>query len=148
MEEIIKFAEKEDIKAIVVLSKNFEEELCCNGIKADNEEFFKDKKIVVVKLNNEIVGYCYGNEEIKGRDTSFFKKGQKSFYLEEIYIKPEFRNKKLGDKMFSFIQDYAKSISCELLETTAVSKDYKKLLKFYIDKQDMQFWSANLIKKI
>lgn len=144
----IKFAEKQDIFDIASLSRKFANEQSCNGIKADDENYFASKKVVVAKIQGSIVGYCYGEVEIKKRDTTFFTKGCKSFYLEEIYITPEFRNKDIGKQLFEFIENYAKSLKCEILETTAVSKEYKKLLKFYIEKNNMQFWSANLIKKL
>ena len=76
------------------------------------------------------------------------KKGQKSFYIEEIYIDKKYRNSGVGLKLFEFIENYAKQNNCDLLETTAVSKDYEKLLNFYIKKLNMNFWSANLIKKL
>ena len=144
----IKFAQKKDINDIVKLSKKFEDEHCCNGIKADNEMFFATKKVVIAKIESEIVGYCYGEVEMKTKATSFFEKGIKFFYLEEIYVSPKFRKKGIGKLLFEFIENYAKSLKCEILETTAVSKDYKKLLKFYIESNNMQFWSANLIKKL
>lgn len=143
----IKFAEEQDFSCIAKLSKDFEDEQSCNGIKADAEGFFADKNIAVAKNGNKIVGYCYGSVETKERNGSFFKKGQKVFYIDEIYISPKFRSKNIGTKLFKFIENYAKSLGCEILETTAVSKDYKNLLKFYIDKMDMMFWSASLFKK-
>lgn len=148
MEIIIEFAKEEDLSAIAALSKAFEEEQCCNGIVADKENFFATKKVVIAKVEEKLIGYCYGEEEIKQRNTTFFKKGQKSFYLEEIYIDKKYRNKKIGTKLFNFIENYAQKIGCEIIETTAVSKDYQKLLSFYIDKLNFNFWSASLIKKL
>ena len=144
----IEFAYENELENIEQLSKEFELEDCCNGIIADSKEDLLKKNIVVAKVDGEIIGYCYGSEEIKNRDTSFFKKGQKSFYIEEMYIKPQYRNKRIGTLLFNFIQDYAKSLGCELLETTAVSKDYEALLNFYINNMNMEFWTASLIKKI
>ena len=144
----INFAKKEDICDIVMLSNEFAKEQCCNGIKADDENYFASKKVVVAKVEGNVVGYCYGEVETKKKDTSFFKKWTKSFYLEEIYISPEFRNKDIGKLLFEFIENYAKQLKCKILETTAVSKDYKRLLNFYIEDNNMEFWSANLIKKL
>lgn len=136
------------IDEIINLSKHFEDEKCCNGIISDDEDFFKNKKIVVALCDGKVVGYCYGETEIKQKSTSLIKKGQKVFYLEEIFIAKEFRNRKVGSMLFNFILNEAKKKKCAFLETTAVSKDYKNLLSFYIDKMDMIFWSANLVKKI
>lgn len=144
----IEFAKEEDLVVIASLSKEFEEEHCCNGIKADDVDYFKTKKVAVAKIDDEIVGYCYGVVETKEKDTSFYKKGEKSFYIEELYIAPNYRNINIGKKLFDFIETYAKSLGCKILETTAVSKDYKKLLRFYIEKNNMNFWSASLLKKI
>jgi len=144
----IEFAKNEETIFIEQLSKDFESEQCCNGIVADARDDLINKDIVVAKVDGCIVGYCYGVVEIKKNNTSFFKKGQKSFYIEEIYLMPQYRNKNIGSKLFTFIQNYAKSLGCEILETTAVSKDYESLLNFYINKMDMKFWSASLIKKL
>lgn len=144
----IKFAEKQDFKQIAKLSQDFEKENCCNGIKADPAEFFIDKNVVVAKQDNKVIAYCYGVVEIKTKNTSIYKKGQKSFYIEEIFVEAKFRSKNVGKQLFEFIENYAKSLNCQILETTAVSKDYKKLFNFYINKMDMNFWSANLYKSL
>ena len=144
----ISFAEKDDLCNIAKLSKNFEDEKCCYGIVSDSEEFFADKNVIVAKDDDTVIGYCYGSVSTKTRNTSFFTSGQQSFYIEEIYILKNYRNKQIGAKLFAFVEDYAKSLGCEILETTAVSKDYQRLFNFYINKMNMQFWSANLIKKI
>lgn len=144
----IEFASKNELVFVEQLSKEFEAEQCCNGISADTKKELSKKNIIVAKVDGDIIGYCYGIIETKKRDTSFYKKGQKSFYIEEIYIKSKFRSQNIGAMLFDYMQNYAKSLKCELLETTAVSKDYKSLLNFYIEKMNMNFWSASLIKKI
>lgn len=145
---IIEFAESGELNDIAELSKKFESEKCCNGIVADNKEFFSDKKVAVAKIDGSIVGYCYGTFEIKEKDSSKFKKGQKSFYIEELFVDKQFRNNEIGRTLFRFMENYAKENCCDLIETTAVSKNYKSILSFYIDKLDMEFWSAEIIKKL
>lgn len=104
--------------------------------------------MAVAKVDDKIVGYCYGKFEITNKNTSIFKKGQKLFYLEELYVDAQYRNNEIGQSLFLFIEQYAKENDCELIETTAVSKDYKSLLSFYIDKLNMEFWSAEIFKKL
>lgn len=144
----IGMANTNDIPCILKLCKDFERESCCNGIVAATKEELQNKDVFMIKADEKLVGYCYGYVEIKNRDTSFYKTGQNVFYLEEIFIAPDFRSKNLGSKLFKFVEKHAENIGCDFLETTAVSKDYKKLLKFYIDDLNMQFWHASLIKKI
>ena len=61
----IEFAEKKDMCYIVKLSREFFNEQCCNGIKADDENYFASKKVVVAKVEGNVVGYCYGDVETK-----------------------------------------------------------------------------------
>ena len=102
----------------------------------------------LIKDNNEIIGYAFGHIEIENKDKSYVKKNQKSFSIEEIYIIEKFRNKGYGKQMVKYIENFAKKHDCENLHIVAVSKNYKKLLKFYIEELDFLFWSAFLTKKI
>ena len=74
--------------------------------------------------------------------------GEKYFYLEEIFVLKDFRNMKIGENLFKFAEDYAKREGCKTMRLSAVSKNYNKLLKFYIEHLNMEFLSAYLIKKI
>lgn len=144
----IQFNDKKYLNEIVMLSKAFEDEGCCNGVVRDNLEFLSTKNIAVAIYREKVIGYGYGIIEIKDKSTSYYNKNDKIFYLEEIYISKEYRNKKVGSKLINFLVEYAKSNGCKYFETCAVSKKYKKLLKFYIKKVDMQLYSARLIKKL
>lgn len=147
MEEIyITTNSKNDAKNLVKLSKEFEEEKCCYGITADNIDYFSKKSVICAKIDNEIVGYCYGTFENKFLDTSFYNKGDKSFYIEEIFVTKKYRDKNIGQKLFNFAEKYAKDNGCKVIELTAVSKNYTKLLSFYIEKLNMNLWSAKLVK--
>jgi len=149
MQEIkIRFNYKEEAMIIADLSKRFAEENSCNGVVAENQDFFENLKVVVAVAEGEIIGYCYGNIEKEERNRSFAKRNDLFFYLEEIYVIPEYRKDGVGQKLFNFIENYAKKEGCKTLRLSAVSKDYKRLLSFYIDKLNMTFWSAYLIKNI
>lgn len=142
------FAEKKDLKKVSELSKQFECENCCNGIIADNEEYFENKIVAICKIDNDIVGYVCGEVCVQQKNVSYSKQGDKFFELDEIYIVPNFRNKGIGKQMFEFFENYAKQNGCLSLRLNAVSKNYKSLLKFYIEYMQMNFHSAYLIKPL
>ena len=145
---IIRFFENNELTAIAKLSKAFANENCCNGIVADNVDYFRDKKVAVVIDNGEIIGYGYGTFDLSKKNKSYIRKNEKLFYIEEMYVVKNKRNLGVGIKLFQFLEDYAKTNGANIIELNAVSKDYNKLLNFYIKKLNMNFLSAYLYKKI
>ena len=145
---IIKIATKEQLKDVAKLSEMFANENCCNGIVADSKDYYLDKTVAVAVVNNEIVGYAYGKFETSKKNKSYVLKGEKIFYLEEMYILPEKRNLHIGEQLFNFLENYAQNQGASAIELNAVSKSYLKLLDFYINKLNMTFLSAYLYKKI
>lgn len=145
----IKFANSNDEREQVAkLSKAFAEEGICNGVVADDYEFFKSCDVVVAKENNTVVGYAYGDIIKEKKGHSYAKKGARVFSLEEMYIFPEFRSKGIGKKLFKFLENYAHENKCDIIELCAVSKNYERLLRFYIQELDMTFWNAFLYKRL
>ena len=145
---IIRFSENNELTEIEKLSNAFANENCCNGLVADNVDYFKDKKVAVVIDNGEIIGYGYGTFELSTKNKSYIRKNEKLFYIEEMYVVPTKRNLHLGEKLFNFLESYAKEQGAVVMELNAVSKNYLKLLNFYINKLNMSFLSAYLYKKI
>ena len=64
------FAEKKDLKKVSELSKQFECENCCNGIIADNKEYFENKIVAICKIDNDIVGYVCGEVCVQQKNFS------------------------------------------------------------------------------
>ncbi|MBO7528100.1 MAG: GNAT family N-acetyltransferase [Clostridia bacterium] len=144
----IKFAQNQDLNNVAELSKMFASENCCNGIVADPKDYYLDKVIAIAIDDDQIVGYAYGNFEMAKKNKSYVNKDDKIFYLEEMYVVPSKRNLHLGEKLFNFLESYAKEQGAVVMELNAVSKNYLKLLNFYINKLNMSFLSAYLYKKI
>lgn len=144
----IRFCNEKEIEKLVYLSEAFEQEDCCNGIIADSYEYFVNKKVAVCLVNNEIIGYCYGSIDKEDKLRSYSNVGDMIYYLDEMYVSPRYRNCGVGKKLFEFVEKYAKENNCKTIRLNAVSKDYKRLLTFYIDELGMSFWSAFLVKNI
>ncbi len=144
----IRFNHKNECREIAALSKMFEAESCCNGIVADKEDYFFDKKVAVCVYNNQIIGYAYGEMDTEDKNRSYAKVGDKYFYLDEIYIAKQYRRMCVGEKLYKFLEDYAISQGAKTIRVSAVSKDYNKILNFYINKLGLTFWSAFLVKPL
>lgn len=145
----IKFASNnEERQQVAKLSKAFTDEGICNGMIADDYEFFKSCDVVVAVENNKVVGYAYGDIIKEKNDHAYAKKHERVFNFEEMYILPEFRNKGIGKKLFTFLEDFAQENNCDLVELCAGSKDYERLLRFYTQELGMTFWNAFLYKRL
>ena len=144
----IRMASKADLKEVTRLCANFAKEGCCNNIVADNEEYFEGKIVWVGEKEHQIVAYAYGNIEKEENKRSYAKPGDSFFELEEIYVSPQYRDEGVGQRLFREIEAFAKHNGAKTLRLNAVSKDYKSLLKFYIDMLGMEFISAYLVKKL
>lgn len=144
----IKFLKEEDFSLVAELSKIFAEEGCCNNIIADSQEYYVGKKVLGCYNDGELVGYCYGEMLTEEKERSYAQVDDLYFELEEIYVLPEYRSQGAGRRLFGFIEGYVRACGCKTIRLNAVSKDYKKLLNFYIDIIGMEIISAYLIKRI
>lgn len=130
------------------MSNEFFKENICNGISPDSYEELLKEEVFVVEENKNIIGFAYGHFEICDTNKTYYKKGDKSFYIEVMYILKSFRNKGYGNLLHKHIEQFAKENGCSNIQVDAVSKNYKSLLKFYIEELDYNFWSAWLIKPL
>ena len=104
------------------------------------------KKQLEDMLDEEIVGYIMGKYFIEDEKRSYVDIGDKCFEIQEIYVLPNYRNKGIGKKLFSILEDEVKD-NVKYIVLATSTKDYKKALKFYVDDNDMVYHSAFLIKK-
>lgn len=144
----IRFASNKELNDVVKLNKMFAKENCCNGIINDDYQYYKDKEVAICVVENKIVGYCYGTIEEESSNRSYCEKGEKSYYIEEMYVEKLYRNKGIGKELFSYVENFYKDKGCSLIKLNAVSKDYKKLLELYIEELGMDFISAYLVKRV
>ena len=144
----IRLAKKSELSEILNLQPEFIDEGCCNGICLDKLENLANKTTFIIEENNKILGYAFRCFEIEAKDKTYVKKDEKSFNIDEIYISRIYRGKGYGKLLVKHIENFAKKQDCKNLHVVAVSKNYKELLKFYIDELGFLFFSAWLIKKI
>lgn len=144
----IRLCTKEELPQIAAMSEDFAAEGCCNGINAETVEELSAYELYVAEEDGKLLGYAYGTAETAGRKRWFILPDHKNFYVEIIYVKPEYRSMGLGRKLYQKLEDRARELGCETMEVIAVSKSYTKLLHLYVDELGLEFFNAHLMKKL
>jgi GNAT superfamily N-acetyltransferase len=77
-----------------------------------SEQIFIKKRaeVVLAEKDNHVIGYC-----IYFYNFSSFM-GRSGLYIEDIYIKPEYRGQGFGRKAFSYLEETAVSEGCARME--------------------------------
>ncbi len=132
------------IQSLINLSKAWENENCTHGIVTNDADDIKEP-LYVATDNNEIIGYIFGHYYTVENKTSYIELGEKCFMIDELYVLPEYRSQGVGRELFRRIENEVKN-SCTYITCSTSTKDYKKILHFYVDELDMDFHSAFLIK--
>lgn len=70
------------------------------------------------------------------------------FELEEIYVIPEHRSSGIGTMLFNWLELFLKSCQVTNIVLSTATKNYQKILEFYVRKLNMKVWSIRLFKNI
>lgn len=138
---------EELLKQLISLSEAWETENCCHEYIKNTPNDIKGNRVFVAFDNSVVIGYLFGHEEVTEKTTSIYITGTKYFEVEELYVKPEFRNKSIGKALFQYAEkEIADNVDMIMLGTA--TKNFRAILHFYIDELGMEFWSARLFKRI
>ena len=146
--EIKEVKPSEDIiEELIKHSKLWVKENISHGIVEDTREDIIDKRIFVVTIDDKVVASALAHKakaKIKNI-SSVIPDDEDILEIDTIYVLTEYRSKGLGKALFKYIEDHAEANNIVLATST---KDYKKVMHFYIDEIGMDFHSALLYKKL
>ena len=134
------------IARLIELSKTWVEEDSCFGMVTNTKEDLKEPCYVALD-NDVIVGYGFGHFYLLEKKVTPIQKGAKCFEIDEIFVLPEYRSKGIGKQLFSLLEKEAKE-NADYITLATSNKDYKKVLKFYAEDNEMTFHSAFLTKDL
>ncbi len=145
MPEIRKIELTDDnVTQLIRLSELWAEEGCSFGMVKNTREDLKEPVFAAFD-GDRIVGYAFGHFYTTEKKTSCIEPGSRCFELDELYVLPEYRSQGFGGRLFRAIETDARA-EAEYVTLSTSTKDYKRVLKFYVEDNDMFFHSAFLIK--
>lgn len=131
--------------ALLALSAAWEEEGSCYGYQRDGPAELEGRRIFVAIEHGGIIGYLLGRIERSQQMYSIMPEGTPCFELEELYVKPDYRSAGVGSKLFRYAEE---RVEADYILLSAVSRNYRALLHFYLDELGMELWSARLFKPL
>ena len=145
MIEIKRINVNEYSEQLIELSKIWCDEDITNGLVPNELSDLKEPCYAAFD-GDKIVGYTFGHFYNADKKINTIKEGDKCFEIDEIYVLKEYRSQGIGKKLFQAIEEEVHK-EVEFITLPTSTKDYKKILNFYIEMMDMTFHSAFLYKK-
>lgn len=147
-EFLIRRASETDIEAVIALTGVWEAENITYGLRKDTPDDLEGCVVWVAEDENRIVGFAAGREDRPKRKTSILDENEAYFELEELYVLPEARSSGLGDRLFRTAEEYARGAGYRRMLLSTATKDTMAMLRFYVEKEQMQVWSMRLFKDL
>lgn len=145
---LIREALPSDLETVMDLTGLWEAENITYGLRRDTPEDLEGCIVWVAEENGRIVGFAAGRGDISKRRTSILDENEVYFELEELYVLPGARKDGLGDRLFKQAESYAREKGFKHLMLSTATKDTMAMLRFYVEKEQMQVWSMRLFKEL
>ena len=134
------------IEQLIRLSKKWAEEDICFGMVANDVSDLKEP-CFLAKEEGQIVGYIFGHFYTQEKKLSGIETGSNCFDVDECYVLPKYRSLGIGKMLFDAIQKEVKEKASYITLVTS-TKDFRRILSFYVDDIGMTFHDAFLFKKL
>lgn len=142
-------AAESDLTAFAELSADWEQEEITWGLRANKPEELVSMRVFGAYESGKLVGYITATAFKTDRPYSMAPNaGTPCWEIEELYVIPELRSRGIGRQLYAYAENAAKRDGAEMLFLSTATKDYKRILHFYIDEMGMDFWTARLFKKL
>jgi ribosomal protein S18 acetylase RimI-like enzyme len=126
----------QDIEAIFQLDSQWDQEnIAHEFIYVSRAEFMADLErfqayFLVAESEGRIVGYINGSVRLS-QGLAVIPEQEPYLEIENIYVKPEFRNRHIGGNLIERLLEIAEQIGIQRFLVSTVSKEMDKTLNFY-----------------
>lgn len=134
------------IARLIELSDIWAKENITFGYGKNGKEDIHEPCFLAIK-DHQIIGYAFGHYYRAKEKRGYIEKGDERFDVDEIFVLPEYRSLGIGKRLFSLLEEEART-KVKYLSLPTGTKDYKKILHFYVEEVGMDFHSAFLMKKL
>jgi len=133
---------------LISLSEDWEKENSSHGYRRNTPEDIIGNRIFLAEERGEVLGYLLGKECTAAQTNSIMEAGTLYFEIEELYVIPERRSTGIGRRLYISAENTLKSEHIQYILLSTATRNYRRILHFYIEEMGMDFWSARLYKRI
>jgi ribosomal protein S18 acetylase RimI-like enzyme len=126
-----------DVDAVLLLDREWEQEDIAHGDfnQVSREAFIANLErfqpyFLVAESDGAVVGYINASVQLDKR-VEVLPEREPYVEIENIYVKPEFRNSDVGGKLIERLFEVAGQQGIERFLVSSVSKEMDRILKFY-----------------
>lgn len=112
-----------ELEALINLSIEWDQEQCSTAYSANTKDYYKDKELFLATDETKIIGYELGTIKTLSQATSYNQVGEQAFELDELFVSKPYRNQKVGQGLFKFMEERVAS-HVDLIGVHQITKNY------------------------
>jgi len=138
-----------DLTPFAALSEDWAHENITHGLCANSPDDFAGMRVFGAYEQERLIGYISTTSSRTDRPYSMVPAvGTPCWEIEELYIIPEMRSRGIGRTLYRHAEAAAKAEGAEYIFLSTATRDYRRILHFYIEELGMEFWNARLFKRL